>query len=93
MSSQCSMRLSRGCRYAYLHGGTFRHAVHRWIVRCCEVVDITSAEPWIEPTLSIPRVSPLSLARASYTPPEELRKLGGIAALSSGNNNLEQLWR
>lgn len=41
--------------------GTFRHAAHRWTVGRCEVADITFAEPWTEPTLSIPRVLPLTL--------------------------------
>lgn len=71
--------------------GTFRHAAQRWTAWGCEVVDITFAEPWIEPTLSIPRVLPLtltstlalSLALASATQLEELRELGGIPPLSS----------
>jgi hypothetical protein len=47
--------------------GTFRHTLHSWVARGCELVYVSVhfTEPWFEPTLSTPRVLPLSLALAS----------------------------
>lgn len=64
--------------------GPFRHAAHRWTFGRCEVVDITFAEPWTEPTLSIPRVLPLTLT---------LGLVQGSGIVYTTRGNAEAWWK